>query len=406
MSELSGASDTKNLPTNSLGESQRLFKQWQLDEGKLSLSNPPRKISKFPDSQRLSKQWEHTGDGQRQLLVSDTIESKKILGNECSKEIHRLTQLVKSLQREQQAIRKAYELKYPSCYPSRPPTSRHTLTSNEESKKSKVPRKITARGIRKVQRSKQLDEQSIGDLLGDIDIQDRIKSQISAAMALEEKGLQEIEEYELEIEISDKRLNKEEIEYQVQKRISFCSWQSIENLTMANMYDFVKIFDRKQQETLSEELANERRRDIGSSPWDNPVNVFPSPDDHGKNDLLKNNPPAVFISPEDREPFMSVNNFGDEAIQDTLMNSSLRSRNASPSQLKDSGDEIEHIVVQELNIDLDYQTEESEPDKDDWFYLQSDGNYVFSQTPSSENLTTEVHNTTESDTLSNTNYSQ
>jgi len=265
MSQRPNVADLSSDPPSRIGDGQWQSKKHALNVGNqplVSLSKEPYSLKSVnAESQRHVKQWEHKEDGQR---VSDIIESKRILTLECSKEILRLTHLVRQLQQEKQSIRKAYELKYPSCYPSRPPSSRQPNPAIEEQFEPPQ-QKVITRGIRKVQRSMQFDGQDVAALFGEQNMQ------IGADVTVDAQGKEETDVYQLEIVISDKRENANKTEYHVQKKIRFSRWQSLQNLKKENLHDFVKIFDRKlKEEGLSvknnnfsqEKNLKEKKKDV------------------------------------------------------------------------------------------------------------------------------------------------
>jgi hypothetical protein len=239
MSQRPNVADLSSDPPSRIGDGQ-----WQSKKHALNVGNQPLvNLADEPYSLKsVYKQWERKEDGQR---VSDIIESKRILTLECSKEILRLTHLVRELQQEQQSIRKAYELKYPSCYPSRPPSSRPPKPPID--KQPEPPQqKVITRGIRKVQRSMQFDGQDVAALFGEQNMQ------IGTDVTADAQGKEETDVYQLEIVISDKRENANKTEYHVQKKIRFSRWQSLQNLKKENLHDFVKKFDQNlKEESLS-----------------------------------------------------------------------------------------------------------------------------------------------------------
>jgi len=336
---------------------ERVLKVGQVPVVSLTMK-PSSSKSVFADSQRHFKQWEQTEDGSREMNVADIIESKRILTLECSKEILRLTHLVRDLQQEQQSIRKAYELKYPSCYPSRPPSSRH-LNPTIEEQSEPPPRKVVARGIRKVQRSMQFDGQDVAALFGGLCAGQKMK--IGAKVPAEAKEQEETDVYQLEIEISDKRQNANQVEYQVRKKISFSRWQSLQNLKKENLHDFVKIFDRK----LKEGGLSVQKNHVGGNP-------------SLKKPEVQNN---------------SSTDSGSEIVVVTQTNKFLGVGNKLSNEKKDAiPGGIDQIVGPNLN-DLtcdgqaEYSGEEELPDAD-WFNQHSEENYIFSDLSSSDDVKT------------------
>jgi len=368
MSQRPNVADHSSHPPIRIGDGQGLSKERRLKVGNepvVSRSKEPSSLqSEFADSQRHFKQWEQTADGPRQMkgqqLVSDIIESKRILTLECSKEILRLTHLVRDLQQEQQSIRKAYELKYPSCYPSRPPSSRH-FNPNIEEQSEPPPRKVVARGIRKVQRSMQFDGHDVAALFGGLCAEQ--KMQIDADVPVAAKEQEETDVYQLEIEISDKRENANQVEYQVRKKISFSRWQSLQNLKKENLHDFVKIFDRKLKEGG---LAVEKNHVVSN------LNVKKT---EGQNS--------------------SSTDSGSEIVLVTQKNKLLAVGNKLSNEKKDALPEgSDQNVGPHLNdVTTDGQGEysgEEDAGNEDWFYQHSEENYNFSDISSSDVKTMEV----------------
>lgn len=378
MNQRPNAADLSSNPPIRIGDGQWLSKKQVFKVGNepiVSLVKEPSSLkSVFADSQRHFKQWEQTEDGPRQLkgrqLVSEIIESKRILTLECSKEILRLTHLVRDLQQEQQSIRKAYELKYPSCYPSRPPSSRH-FNPHIEEQSEPPPRKVIARGIRKVQRSMQFDGQDVAALFGGIYADKKI--QVGADVAAESKEPKETDVYQLEIEISDKRENANQTEYQVRKKISFSRWQSLQNLKKENLYDLVNKFDRKPKEE-------------GFSVGNNHLS-------QARNLNVK--------KPEKKVPeqYSPTTDSGSEVVVVTEKNKLLSNeqRDAKPEG-------IEQVVSPHLNdLGPNHQAEYSrkeEGQNPDWFYHHSEEDYFLSDLSSSDQKTMELHSSDGSNSLS------
>jgi len=376
MSQRPNVADHSSHPPIRIADGQLLSKDRVLKVGQVpavSLTKEPSSSkSVFADSQRHFKQWEQTEDGSREMkgrqLVAEIIESKRILTLECSKEILRLTHLVRDLQQEQQSIRKAYELKYPSCYPSRPPSSRH-INQYIEEQSEPPPRKVVARGIRKVQRSMQFDGQDVAALFGGLCAGHNM--QIGANIPAEAKEQEETDVYQLEIEISDKRENADQVEYQVRKKISFSRWQSLQNLKKENLHDFVKIFDRKLKEG-------------GLSVQKNHV---------GKNLYLK--------KPEVQNN--SSTDSGSEIVVVTQKNKFLGVGNKLSNEKKDAiSGGIDQIVGSKNDLNIDGQAEYSEEDlgNADWFNQHSEENYNFSDLSSSDVQTLKVRSSIGSNSLS------
>lgn len=367
MSQRPNVADHSSHPPIRIADGQLLSNDRVLKVGQVPVvgltKEPSSSKSVFADSQRHFKQWEQTEDGSREMkgrqLVAEIIESKRILTLECSKEILRLTHLVRDLQQEQQSIRKAYELKYPSCYPSRPPSSRH-INQNIEEQSEPPPRKVVARGIRKVQRSMQFDGQDVAALFGGLCAGH--KMQIGANIPAEAKEQEETDVYQLEIEISDKRENADQVEYQVRKKISFSRWQSLQNLKKENLHDFVKIFDRK----LKEGGLSVQKNHVGRN-----LNV--------KKTEVQNN---------------SSTDSGSEIVVVTQKNQFSGVGNKLSSTKKDAiSGGIDQIVGPSLNdLNIDGQPECSEEDlgNADWFNQHSEENYNFSDISSSDVQTMEV----------------
>jgi len=377
MSQRPNVADHSSHPPIRIADGHLLSNDRVLKVGQVPVvsltKEPSSSKSVFADSQRHFKQWEQTEDGSREMkgrqLVAEIIESKRILTLECSKEILRLTHLVRDLQQEQQSIRKAYELKYPSCYPSRPPSSRH-INQNIEEQSEPPPRKVVARGIRKVQRSMQFDGQDVAALFGGLCAGH--KMQIGANIPAEAKEQEETDVYQLEIEISDKRENADQVEYQVRKKISFSRWQSLQNLKKENLHDFVKIFDRK----LKEGGLSVQNNHVGRN-----LTV--------KKTEVQNN---------------SSTDSGSEIVMVTKPNKFLGVGNKLSNVKKDAiSGGIDQIVGPSFNdLDIDGQPECSEEDlgNADWFNQHSEENYNFSDLSSSDVQTMKVRSPTGSNSLS------
>jgi len=376
MSQRPNVADHSSHPPIRIADGHLLSNDRVLKVGQVPVvsltKEPSSSKSVFADSQRHFKQWEQTEDGSREMkgrqLVAEIIESKRILTLECSKEILRLTHLVRDLQQEQQSIRKAYELKYPSCYPSRPPSSRH-INQNIEEQSEPPPRKVVARGIRKVQRSMQFDGQDVAALFGGLCAGH--KMQIGANIPAEAKEQEETDVYQLEIEISDKRENADQVEYQVRKKISFSRWQSLQNLKKENLHDFVKIFDRK----LKEGGLSVQKNHVGRN-----LNLT-KPE-------VQNN---------------SSTDSGSEIVVVTQKNKFLGVGNKLSNEKKDAiSGGIDQIVGSKNDLNIDGQAEYSEEDLVNavWFNQHSEENYNFSDISSSDVQTMEVRSSIGSNSLS------
>jgi len=341
----------------------------------LSTQSPPVQKSTFASNNQFSIQWEETGNRQRleKTTVVDIIESKRILTIECSKEILRLTRLVRDLQQKQRKLRKAFELKHPSRYPDHPPSSRYPCTSNlSEENESVWPKKVTAIGIRKVLKSVQFDGLDVSALFGGRGLED---ANCAAGRAL---GDQETDVHQVEIEIVEKRENAEKTEYQVRKNISFLRWETLDNLKKENLHDVVEIFDRKWKEHSSAG-KNDLQKPFALEKTESTSTVISSRKQNGFSTLSGNN---SYDEVELLHPAMETNSF--QKAENELPNEQ-KEIYPEPSDVTDQNDNQQLSVCVPTNSDSDVDEVSA-----NWFDQTSEESYLFSPIPSSENLTTEV----------------
>jgi len=237
------------------------------------------------------------------------------------------------------------------------------------------PERITARGIRKVQKSMQFDGQDVAALFGGFGLDD---TNSAAGRVL---GDQDSDVHQVDIEISDKRENADRIEYHVRKKIIFDMWVTLENLKMKNLHEFVEIFDRKRNDTTSvgksilqhhQTLDKQESTSRGAlSASHNGLSAISNDKSYDEVELLQQSLEKNSIPMVEKELPNETKSINPEFREDT--------------------DESKHQPPSIL-VPLDSATEDSDIEKvsTNWFDRISDENYDFSSIPSSENFTTKV----------------
>jgi len=218
-------------------------------------------------------------------LFQELVLSKTRLAVECSKEILRLTDMVKVLREDTKAMKAALSSGDPLPISSlsttvRRPHSPSAPPQPEVSKSKKIGniRKADI-FVRRMHGSMQFERPDLSEvLLGQIidDSEKKSAQVVTGAQPSNQKNWTS-GEYQVETEIKDKRGEGTKAEYQVRKRIIYSRWQTQTDLQKDNLHDFAKIYDFKlrdskldlKKETLEKERQIFPPDDIASDEdWD------------------------------------------------------------------------------------------------------------------------------------------
>jgi len=217
------------------------------------------------------------------LSLEELVLSKTRLAVECSKEILRLTHMVKVLREETQAMQAALISGNPLPI-SEPMSSKPSTPAPPPAEKTPQevwnPRQNTDIVVRRMQGSMRferpdLSEVLLGQILGDCEEK---SIQVEAGAQTLSQEIENPDVYEVETEIKDKRGSGSQTEYQVRKRIIYSRWQTLKDLEQDNLHDFAKIYDfkvrdgelNKRDETQETErvILNEDVDIATSEDWD------------------------------------------------------------------------------------------------------------------------------------------
>jgi len=213
-------------------------------------------------SQRqLTKNRVRCCQGKEEVSLEELVLSKTRLAVECSKEILRLTDMVKVLREDTKAMKAALISGDPlppfssslSFTRATKPSTPLDLAVVSHSQKLRNIRKNEDIFVRRMHGSKQFERPDLSEvLLGQLidDSEEKSARQEGAGPQSMTLGKDDnSDEYEVETVIKAKRGDGVQTEYQVRKRIIYSRWQTLKDLEKDNLHDFAKIYDFKVRDS-------------------------------------------------------------------------------------------------------------------------------------------------------------
>jgi len=211
--------------------------------------------------------------GKEEVSLEELVLSKTRLAVECSKEILRLTDMVKVLREDTKAMKAALisgdPLPFSSSLTSTAskPSSPLDLSVVSHSQKLRNIRKNEDIFVRRMHGSKQferpdLSEVLLGQLIDDSEKKSAHQKGVGPQSMTAGKD-DNSDEYEVETVIKAKRGEGVRTEYQVRKRIIYSRWQTLKDLEKDNLHDFAKIYDFKVRDSklnLDNETLEKRKQ--------------------------------------------------------------------------------------------------------------------------------------------------
>jgi len=212
--------------------------------------------------------------GKEEVSLEELVMSKSRLAVECSKEILRLTDMVKVLREDTKAMKAALVSGDPLPFSSlsftkasKPsPSVPLDLPVVSHSQKLRNIRKNEDIFVRRMHGSKQFDRPDLSEvLLGQLidDSEKKSAHQERAGPHSMTQGKDNSDEYEVETVIKAKRGEGFQAEYEVRKRIIYSRWQTLKDLQKDNLSDFAKIYDFKVRDSklnLDKETQEKERQ--------------------------------------------------------------------------------------------------------------------------------------------------
>lgn len=207
-----------------------------------------------------------------EVLFQELVLSKTRLAVECSKEILRLTDMVKVLREDTKAMKAALSSGDPL------PLSSLSSAVRRQNSPSAPPRLAVNKSkkygntrnanicVRRMHGSMQFERPDLSEvLLGQIiDDSEKKSAQVVSGSQLSNQKTWASGEYQVETEIKDKRGEGSQAEYQVRKRIIYSRWQTQKDLKKDNLHDFAKIYDFKLRDSKNDlkKETQEKERQI------------------------------------------------------------------------------------------------------------------------------------------------
>lgn len=193
----------------------------------------------------------------KELSLEELVLSKTTLAVECSKEILRLTDMVKVLREDTQAMQAALISGDPLPFSSQSPGRRQNSPpaplqpAVNELEKLRNLRKNADIMVRRMQGSMRFERPDLSEvLLGQIvDDCEKKSNKVGAGTQSLSQGRVRSDEYQVETEIKDRRGTGLQTEYQVKSRIIYSRWQTLKDLEKDNLADFAKIYDFKVRDS-------------------------------------------------------------------------------------------------------------------------------------------------------------
>jgi len=222
---------------------------------------------------QLTKNRVRSCPGKEEVSLEELVLSKTRLAVECSKEILRLTDMVKVLREDTKAMKAALisgdPLPFSSSLTSRvsKPSPPLDLSVVSHSQKLRNIRKNEDIFVRRMHGSKQferpdLSEVLLGQLIDDSEKKSAHQQGVGPQSMTPGKD-DNSDEYEVETVIKAKRGEGVRTEYQVRKRIIYSRWQTLKDLEKDNLHDFAKIYDFKVRDSklnLDHETLEKRKQ--------------------------------------------------------------------------------------------------------------------------------------------------